>query len=151
MIKLHHAPLSSCSQKVRFVLEEKGLKWSSVNVDLHAGENLQAHFLALNPKGVVPVLEDGNDIIVESNNICLYLDEAYPQTPLMPASAKGRSDVRVLLQAIDEFVHSDSSALTYAIAFRDRLCKTYNTPEKVEEYLASIPDLGRPQLPPPND
>ena len=146
MIKLHQADMSSCSQKVRFVLEQKQLSWQSISVDLHNAENYSPEFKKLNPKAIIPVLIDGDELITESNNICLYLDEKYPQTPLMPSSSKGRSDVRTLLQLIDEQVHTDSSAATYAIAFRDRLQGTYDTPEKLEQYLQAMPDAGRRYL-----
>lgn len=143
MISLYHAPMSSCTQKVRFVLEQKGLEWEKIAVDLHSGENLTPEFLKLNPKGVIPVLIDGDDVYVESNNICIYLDEQYPDISLMPSTPKGRSDVRTLIQHIDEYVHTDSSALTYAIAFGPRLRATYDTPEKLATYLDSIPDAGK--------
>ena len=54
--------------------------------------------------------------------------------------------MRTLLQLIDEQVHTDSSAATYAIAFRDRLQSTYDTPEKLEQYLQAMPDAGRRYL-----
>jgi len=146
MIILHHAAMSSCSQKVRFVLEEKALAWEAVNVDLHNSENYSDEFKKLNPKAIIPVLMDDSDLIIESNNICLYLDEKYPQHPLMPDNAKGRSDVRTLLQLVDEQVHNDSSVLTYAIAFRARLASTYDTDEKLKLYLAKVPDAGRRYL-----
>ena len=143
MIKLHHAPMSTCSQKVRFVLEEKGLPWEEVVVNLHEGENFSPEFLKLNPKGVVPVLVDDREIILESNNLCLYLDDKYPQVPLMPDTPKGRSDVRTLLQWIDEQVHHDISACTYPVAFRPGVLKTYDTPEKLEAYILKVPDAGK--------
>lgn len=146
MISLYQAPMSSCSQKVRFVLAQKGLEYENINVDLHGGENLKPEFMKLNPKGVVPVLVDEGDVILESNSICIYLDEKYPDTPLMPNTPKGRADVRNLLQHIDEQVHSDASACTYTLAFGERLRKTYDTPEKLAEYLASIPDAGKRQF-----
>lgn len=135
--------MSSCSQKVRFTLSQKGLEYKNINVDLHAGENLQPAFLELNPKGVVPVLVDDGEIILESNSICIYLDEEYPETPLMPSTPKGRAAVRGLLQHIDEQGHSDIGACTYTLAFAERLRKTYDTPEKLAGYLASIPDAGK--------
>lgn len=146
MIILHQAPMSSCSQKVRFVLEQKGLEYENIDVDLHGGENLTPEFLRLNPKGVVPVLIDDGETILESNNICIYLDEKYPATPLMPATPLGRAKVRALLQPIDEHVHNDAAACTYTIAFREHLLKTYDTPEKFADYLNSIPDQGKRQF-----
>lgn len=143
MISLYHEPMSTCAQKVRFVLEQKGIEWRKVPVSLHDGEHLKPEFLKLNPKGVIPVLIDDGEIYLESNNICIYLDEQYPDVSLMPDTPKGRSDVRTLAQQIDEYVHSDIAALTYAIAFRPRLLATYNTPELLAAYLQSIPDLGK--------
>lgn len=143
MIQLYEAPMSTCTQKVRFVLEQKGLSWEGVSVDLHSGENFSPEHMKLNPKGVIPILVDDEDVIIESNNICQYLDEKYPQVALMPNSPKGRSDVRTLLQLIDEHLHSDVSACTYAIAFRVRIAKQYNTPEKLKAYIAEIPDAGK--------
>ena len=143
MISLYHAGMSTCSQKVRFVLEQKGLPWKAVEVDLHNEENYSEEFRKLNPKAIIPVLIDDGDKVLESNNICIYLDDKYPEKPLMPDTAKGRSDVRFLLQLIDEQVHNDSSVCTYAMAFRDRIVKSHNTDAKLTEYLAAMPDAGR--------
>lgn len=142
-MKLYQAAMSTCSQKVRFVLEQKELRWESITVDLHNAENYSAEFKKLNPKAVIPILDDDGELIIESNNICLYLDEKYPQTPLMPDTAKGRSDVRTLIQLIDEQVHSDISACTYAMAFRERIHTTYDTDAKLDAYLSKAPDAGR--------
>lgn len=146
MISLYHAGMSSCAQKVRFVLEEKGLEWESILVDLHGGENLTPDFIRMSPKGVVPVLKDDGDLYLESNNICIYLDEKYPDTQLMPGTPKGNSDVRTLAQLVDEHVHQDVSACTYTLAFGPRLRATYDTPEKLRDYLDSIPDAGKRQF-----
>ncbi len=143
MISLYQAGMSTCTQKVRFVLEQKRLPWEGIAVDLHNAENYSEEFRKINPKAIIPALIDDGEIIIESNNICLYLDDKYPQTPLMPDSAKGRSDVRTLIQLIDEQVHTDSSACTYAMAFRARIRDTYDTDEKLDAYLADMPDTGR--------
>ena len=143
MISLHQAAMSSCSQKVRFVLEQKGLPWKSIDVDLHNDENYSAEFKQLNPKAIIPVLDDDGDLIFESNNICLYLDEKFPDVPLMPESFTDRADVRALLQLVDEQVHTDSSVCTYAMAFRERIRGMHNTDEKLDAYLSAMPDAGR--------
>ena len=143
MIKLYQAAMSSCTQKVRFVLEQKELPWEGITVDLHGAENYSSEFKKINPKAIIPVLDDDGDLIRESNNICLYLDEKYPQISLMPDSVKGRSDVRTLCQLIDEQVHNDSSVCTYAMAFRARIRATYDDDEKLDAHLAHVPDAGR--------
>lgn len=146
MIRLYQAAMSTCVQKVRFTLEEKGLPWEGINVDIHNGENYSPEFRKLNPKAVIPVLDDDGDLITESNNICIYLDEMYPDTPLMPEHPKGRAAVRAQLQLIDEQVHTDISALTYAIAFRPNVLIKYDTEEKLEAFLAAMPDAGKRNL-----
>lgn len=143
MIRLYEAGMSTCAQKVRFTLEQKGLPWEGITVDLHGGENYSPEFRKINPKAIIPVLDDDGDMIYESNSICIYLDEKYPEKPLMPADPKGRADVRELLQAIDEQIHHDSSALTYGIAFRPGVRAKYDTEEKLQGYLNGMPDAGR--------
>ena len=81
MISLYQAGMSSCSQKVRFVLEQKQLPWHRIDVNLHKDENYSQEFKQINPKAIIPVLNDDGDLIFESNNICLYLDEKFPQVP----------------------------------------------------------------------
>ncbi|MDB4511874.1 glutathione S-transferase family protein [Arenicella sp.] len=143
MISLYQADMSTCTQKVRFVLEQKGLPWKGISVDLHNEENYSPEFKKINPKAIIPVLNDAGDLVFESNNICLYLDEKYPQTPLMPDTPIARSEVRTLLQLIDEQVHNDSSVCTYAIAFRERIRNAHDTADKLDAYLAAMPDAGR--------
>ena len=143
MIKLYQAAMSSCTQKVRFVLEHKELPWEGITVDLHGAQNYSSEFKQLNPRAIIPVLENEGHLITESNNICLYLDERYPQLPLMPDDPVGRAQVRTLCQLVDEQVHNDSSVCTYAMAFRNRLRATYDTDDKLDQHLAEVPDAGR--------
>lgn len=143
MIRLYQAAMSTCVQKVRFTLEEKGLPWEGIVVDLQSGENYSPEFRKINPKAIIPVLDDDGDLIFESNNICIYLDEKYPDHALMPSDPKGRAHVRELLQLIDEQVHHDISALTYGIAFRPGVLAKHNTEEKLEAFLNGMPNAGR--------
>jgi glutathione S-transferase len=53
---LYNAPQSTCSQRVRFVLNAKGLPFAETKLDLLAGDQLQPDYLKLNPNGVVPTL-----------------------------------------------------------------------------------------------
>jgi glutathione S-transferase len=87
MLELWHATHSTCSQKVRICLAEKGLPWKSHFVDLRRFQHLEPEFLALNPAAMVPVLKDGGQVIRESLVINEYLDDAYPQVPLRPRGA----------------------------------------------------------------
>ena len=94
MLELYTHPMSPCAQKVRIVLAEKGLPWTGVHVDLAGKENLRPEYLKLNPQGVVPTLVHRGVPVVESSVICEYLDEAFPEPPLMPGDPLIRAEIR---------------------------------------------------------
>ena len=93
MITLHTAATPN-GHKVSIALEELGLPYQLRVVDLAAGEQKRAEFLALNPNGRIPVIVDhaaGDFVVFESGAILVYLAEKTGQ--LMPSDAKGRSRV----------------------------------------------------------
>jgi len=96
MIKLYDYPDCPFSQKVRVVLAEKDLEYERVLVDLRKGEQKTPEFLKLNPYGKVPVLIDEDVVIYDSTVINEYLNEEYPNPPLMPEDSAGRARVRLL-------------------------------------------------------
>src|ERR1700754_2612399 len=73
--KLYNAPQSTCSQRVRFVLNAKGLPFAEEKLDLLAGDQLKPEYLAINPNGVVPTLNYDGNIVIDSSVIIEYLDE----------------------------------------------------------------------------
>ncbi|OAY46653.1 hypothetical protein MANES_06G016600v8 [Manihot esculenta] len=83
-LKLYSYWRSSCSYRVRIALNLKGLSYEYVPVNLVKGEQFNPEFLKLNPIGYVPVLVDGDIVISDSFAILMYLDEKYPQHPLLP-------------------------------------------------------------------
>jgi glutathione S-transferase len=96
MIRLYDYPDCPFCQKVRVVLAEKDLEFEKVLVDLHKGEQKTSEFLKLNPYGKVPVLIDDDVVVYDSTIINEYLDEEYPNPPLMPEDSAGRARVRLL-------------------------------------------------------
>jgi len=72
-LHLWHAPLSSCSQRVRLVLAERGLAFQSHVVNLEAGEHASAAYQAIHPKGVVPALVQDGRLFIESIDIIRHL------------------------------------------------------------------------------
>ena len=102
MLTLYHAMHSTCSQKARICLFEKGLEFESRLVDLAGKEQLAPEYLKLNPNGVVPTLVHDGDPVTDSSVICEYLDEQFPQLPLSPPDALGRARMRAWLRFIDE-------------------------------------------------
>jgi glutathione S-transferase len=90
-MKLYHSANSPNSRRVRIFLAEKGLKPTLIPVDLGAGEQHSEAYRAINPRRVVPalVLEDGTTI-GEVPAIMRYLDEAFPETPLLGATPRDK-------------------------------------------------------------
>jgi glutathione S-transferase len=101
-LALYNAPGSTCSQKVRLALAEKGLPWQDCRMDLRANEHLADWYLALNPNAVVPTLVHDGRVVVDSSVINEYLEEVFPQVPLMPAAPYERARMRAWRQYIDE-------------------------------------------------
>ena len=95
-IKLYGYWRSSAAYRVRIALNLKGIPYENVPVSLMPGvsEHRQEEYRAKNPQMLVPFFEDGDVAIGQSMAILEYLDEAYPDTPLLPASEPLRSKVR---------------------------------------------------------
>lgn len=117
-MRLYHNGMSTCSQKVRLVLHEKGLAYDSQLLDLQKGEQFTPEYLALNPAAVVPALEDQGQVLVESSLICAYLDDAYPEISLTPFAPLDRYRMNLLIRRIDESVAPACGVITYAIGVR---------------------------------
>ena len=104
-LKLYQFAASGNSRIVRIVLEEKGLPFERVNIDVTKGENRTPEFLKLNPRGKVPVLVHstpaGDVLLSESSVINEYLEEVFPQPPLMPSTPAKRAHVREMVYLFD--------------------------------------------------
>jgi glutathione S-transferase len=85
MMKLYDFLPCPFGQKVRIVLAEKGLSYELVQIDLTQGEQRRPEFRRLNPFGRVPVLVDEDTTIYDSTIIAEYLEDEYPEPPLLPA------------------------------------------------------------------
>ncbi|WP_047243519.1 maleylacetoacetate isomerase [Chromobacterium subtsugae] len=97
---------SSAAYRVRIALNLKGLAYQYRAVNLLKGEQRSADYLAINPHGLVPLLDDGGVQIAQSLAICEYLDEAYPDTArLLPAEPAARARVRSIALAIAADIH----------------------------------------------
>jgi len=104
VLELYHAHISTCSQKVRLCLAEKGLDWMSHPIEFATGDHLKPAYLALNPNGVVPTLVHDGRPVIDSSVISEYLEEIAPEhgSVLMPRDAYGRAEVRAWLRYIEE-------------------------------------------------
>jgi glutathione S-transferase len=97
MIKLYDFRTSPNCQRVKVVLAEKNLPYETVPIDLKKGEQKTPEYLKLNPYGKVPVLTDDGTVLYESCIINEYLNEKYPNPPLMPADLGKRAKARILI------------------------------------------------------
>jgi glutathione S-transferase len=101
-IKLFDYPLAPNPRKLRVYLAEKGLTPRRISVNLVWGEQRSAAFLAKNPLGTLPVveLEDGS-VLSESLAIMEYLEELYPEPPMIGTTAWERARTRRLERVVD--------------------------------------------------
>ena len=103
---LYGYALSSASYRVRIALKLKRLEVTTVPIHLRRGEQRQPEFLQLNSQGFVPALRlDDGEVLTQSMAIIEYLEEMYPQPPLLPAAPAARARVRAFCQLIACDVH----------------------------------------------
>ena len=115
-MKLYSAPLSLFARKVEIALREKGLAFERVMVPFSQERGYapkHPDVLAANPKGQVPVLVDGDLSLFDSTVILEYLEDAYPDPPLFPASPPARARCRMLELFADEVLLPDLRRLMY--------------------------------------
>ncbi len=98
---------SSAAYRVRIGLELKGLAWEARPVHLvrDGGEQHRDAYRALNPQQQVPTLLHEGHVLTQSLALLEYLDERFPQVPLLPADAAGRARVRALAQLVACDIH----------------------------------------------
>ncbi|KVM07568.1 maleylacetoacetate isomerase [Burkholderia ubonensis] len=105
MLTLHDFHRSSASFRVRIALNLKNVAYTSVVQDLDARAHRATAYLALNPQGLLPALQIGDHVLTQSSAIVEYLDDQYPEPPLLPAGALERARVRALFQTIASDTH----------------------------------------------
>ncbi len=81
------------SIRVRWTLQELGIEFEAVTINLRAGEHRSPAFLKINPAGKLPVLVDGDMVLTESIAIVLYLAEKYPEKKLIPTDLRQRAQL----------------------------------------------------------
>ncbi|MGF9762853.1 maleylacetoacetate isomerase [Microvirga sp. 0TCS3.31] len=96
---------SSAAYRVRIVLNLKGISHEAVSVNLLKGEQREAGYKALNPQMRVPSLDIGETTLIQSPAILEYLDEVYPEPPLLPMGAVNRAKVRAIASLIACDIH----------------------------------------------
>ncbi|MCZ6562472.1 MAG: maleylacetoacetate isomerase [Deltaproteobacteria bacterium] len=106
-MKLYTFFRSSASYRVRIALNLKGLDYEQLPIHLRrgGGEQWTSEYKAINPQGLVPTLEDGGRSFPQSLAIIEYLEERYPEPPLLPGDPAGRATVRGMALTIACEIH----------------------------------------------
>lgn len=114
-MKLYNYYRSSASFRVRIVANLKNLDYEYVSINLARGESRSASYQGLNPQGRVPALEHDGALITQSLAICEYIDETWPDPPVLPRDHAGRARVRALALAVACEIHPISGGRAQAL------------------------------------
>jgi len=112
-LTLYYSP-KACSLASHIALEESGLPYDAVSVDIRAGENAKESYLSINPSGAVPALGAGDAVITESQAILTYIADLVPETTLIPRpGTRARARAHEWMNWISSSVH-----VTYRSIFK---------------------------------
>ena len=150
---LYNAPQSTCSQRVRFVLNAKGLAFEEVKLNLLEGDQLKPDYLKLNPNGVVPTLDHDGAIVTDSTVITEYLDEIEPDGSFTPGEPVARARMRALMHFIDEMPAAAVRVPTFNLAFlpkfqamsRDAFVAMAESKPLRKEFMLAMGQTGFPK------
>lgn len=117
MIRLYHHPRSTFARRVRIALLEKKIEHESIELDMAARAHKTPEYLALNPYGRVPTIDDDGFVLYESAAILQYLEATRPAPPLVPSDPKGRALVDMHLRLCDGQVGRHAGAILFPKRF----------------------------------
>lgn len=127
-MKLYDLPLSGHAHRARLFLSLVGVPFEVVPVDLPGGEHKSPAFLALNPFGQVPVLDDDGTVVPDSNAILVYVAKKLGRTDWLPEDPEGAARVqRWLSVAAGQIAFGPAAA---------RLVTVFSAPFRAEEVIA---------------
>lgn len=110
-MKLYQGDLSPFSARVRMQVYAKDLVGNGIELASAPGGTGSAQYKAINPTGKIPALDTGTRVIPESEVICEYIEDVFPSSPLRPANAEGRAQVRLLSRFVDLYLYPRMSPL----------------------------------------
>jgi RNA polymerase-associated protein len=135
MLTLYDAPRCPYCARVRILLAEKEVPYETVEIDL---ENRPAWLYEKNPVGRVPILEESGFVLPESRVIMEYLEERYPEPPLLPPGPAERALVRLWFERFD-----DLSRPYYRVVFEGEPAEAFDAElAKLDSALAASPYLA---------
>lgn len=142
MLKLHHHPASTYARRVRIALLEKNIPHELVALDMAARKHREPEYLALNPYGRVPTLEEEGLVLYESAAILQYLEATRPTPPLVPSDVGGRALVDMHMRLCDLQMAQPAAQVIFPKRFlpRERWdeAATEKARRNVEKHLAIL-------------
>ncbi|PCI64377.1 MAG: glutathione S-transferase [Kordiimonadales bacterium] len=140
-IRIHRHALSGHSHRVELFASLAGIKYETIDVDLANGEHLNEPFLSLNPFGQVPVLEDGDAVITDSNAILVYLARKYAPA-FIPTDVVLEAEVQRFLSVVAGEIAFGPAAARLVTVFgaplnaENAIALAHKSFAKVEAHLA---------------
>jgi glutathione S-transferase len=140
MLELHQFELSHYCEKIRLILDYKGLPYRKIEVTPGIG---QLDLYKLSGQRQVPVLKDGAEVISDSTAIAKYLDQRYPERPILPADPKQRALCLILEEWADESIGLNArkvmlGAFNQNPTFRKALLPS-STPDFLKNLVEAVP------------
>jgi glutathione S-transferase len=139
MLELYQFELSQFSEKVRLVLDYKGLAYRKIEVVPGMG---QLELFRLSGQRQVPVLKDGNKVIADSTAIALYLDKTYPDRPIIPTNPQQKATCLLLEQWADDSIGRKGRPILWeslkSSSLRTSILPT-ETPDLLKNLIGAIP------------
>src|SRR4051812_38710021 len=105
VMKLYSYFRSSAAFRARIALNLKGLSYDTAAIHLRRNDQSTPDYRGVNPQGLVPALEDGGQILIQSMAILEYLDELHPEPPFLPKEPTDRARVRALADIVACDIH----------------------------------------------
>lgn len=141
-LELYHGWTSSASRRVRLFMEEKGLSYTSHEIDLATQAQHSPAYLRINPNGVIPALVHDGRPLYESATICEYLDDIFENPPLRPSNPYDRARMRNWVRHVDGLI---GNLIRFNWRYRIQKRAAAMTDEELEEMIARIPSEERRQ------
>ena len=145
MLKIYQHPLSTFARRVRIMLKEKNIDAESaelIEVDMTAGAHKQQPYMALNPYGRVPTLQEDDFVLYESTAILDHLEATHPVPALVPTDARGRTLVSIQTKLCDLQLARQTGTIIFPKRFlpRDRWKEKAmaQAKQEIEQHLEKI-------------
>lgn len=140
MLQLYQFELSHHCEKIRLILDYKGLDYRKVEVTPGIG---QLELYQMSGQRQVPVLKDGSQIVVDSTAIARYLERQYPNPPLIPTDPKQRGLCLLMEEWADESIALKSRKVAFGALSQDpdfrKSFLPVNTPDLVRSLVEAVP------------